>query len=173
MDIKDKINWHPRWTITRFANDADFHAGKRYTREEALALFGVDQMTEIDGNLLLNAGITAMLTLLIGGGGTAYNNANAYIGVGDSTTAAAATQTNLQASTNKTYKGMATSYPQVSSQTVTFQAVFGVSDANYAWQEFIISNGSSGTTALNRVVSAQSTKMSGQTWTVNVAVTMN
>ena len=173
MDIIDRINWHPKWQIQRFASHEDYLAGKRYTREEALTLFGIDQITEFGPNLLLNAGITVLLNLLGGITATAYSNANAYIGVGDSSTAEAAAQTGLQAATNKTYKAMAATYPQVSGQTITFQSVFGGSDANYAWQEFIVANSSGGTTALNRKVSAQGNKTSGQTWTVSLAITIS
>src|SRR3972149_69403 len=60
----------------------------------------------IEGNLLLNEGITALQNLLIGAAETAFNNANSYLGVGDSSTAASAGQTGLQASTNKLYKAM-------------------------------------------------------------------
>jgi len=63
------------------------------------------------GNVLLNAGINILWTLVAGSGATLYNNANAYIGVGDSTTAAVATQNALQASTNKAYAGMNGGYP--------------------------------------------------------------
>lgn len=125
------------------------------------------------GNVLLNAGITVALNLIGGITATAYSNANAYIGVGDSTTAAAASQTNLSAATNKKYNGMAATYPQVSAQTITFQSVFASADANYAWNEFVVGNGNTGVTALNRVVSAQGTKASGQTWTVSVAITLS
>ena len=111
MDITDRINWKPKWIIERFANHDDYLAGKRYSREEALTLFGIDQITEIDCNLLLNAGITVLLNLLGGIAATAFSNANAYIGVGDSTTAAAAAQTGLQAAANKTYKAMAGNLP--------------------------------------------------------------
>jgi hypothetical protein len=173
MNIRDTINWHPKWKIERFANHKDYLAGKRYTREEAFTLFGIDQITEFDFNLLLNTGITVLLNLLGGIAATAYSNANAFIGVGDSSTAEAAAQTGLQAAANKTYKAMAATYPQVSGQTITFQAVFGGTDANYAWQEFIVANSSGGTTALNRKVSAQGTKTSGQTWTVSLAITIS
>jgi roadblock/LC7 domain-containing protein len=171
--IKDILHWHPHWKIERYASEADRLAGKVYSPEEAMRLFGAPQVTEWKGNLLLNAGITVLLNLLGGIAATAFSNANAYIGVGDSSTAAAATQTNLQAATNKAYVAMNTGYPSVSSQTITFQATFGSAAGNYAWNEFIVANGSGGTTALNRVVSAQGTKASGQSWTVSLAITIS
>jgi hypothetical protein len=129
---------------------------------------------EPDGNLCLNSGIQAFEGLLSGiSSPTAWNNAHAYLGVGDSTTAAAATQTDLQASTNYTYVGMVASYPSQSGQTITWQASFGSGSANYAWNEFVVSNASSkgSGTCINRLVSAQGTKTSGQTWVLSLSIT--
>lgn len=171
--ITEKLSYKTQWTIRRFADDAAFAAGMP---TPVLDAEGNELPAEsvIDGNLLLNEGIQLLLDLLIGAGGTAYNNANSYLGVGDSSTAESASQTALQASTNKTYKAMQATYPQRSSQTVTWRAVFASGDANYAWAEFTIVNASTDSgTNLNRKVSAQGTKASGQTWTLDVTVTIS
>lgn len=171
--IAEKLSYKTQWTIRRYADDAAFAAGMPtpVLDAEGKELPGV---SEIEGNLLLNEGIQLLLDLLIGAGGTAYNNANSYLGVGDSSTAESASQTALQASTNKTYKAMQATYPQRSSQTVTWRAVFASGDANYAWAEFTIVNASTDSgTNLNRKVSAQGTKASGQTWTLDVTVTIS
>ncbi len=128
----------------------------------------------IDGNLLLNEGIAVLIDLLTGESATAFSEANAYIGVGDSTTAAEATQTGLQAAVNKLWKGMETGYPTNASQKVTFRAVFDSAEANYAWQEFTVSNASDDTgDNLNRKVEDEGTKTVGQTWTVDVEITFS
>jgi hypothetical protein len=122
--------------------------------------------------MLLNEGIGQLLLLMSGGGGTPYNNANSYIGVGDSSTAAVATQTGLQAVTNKTWMPMAATYPQIVGQTITYRAVFSGTDANYAWNEFTIVNATNDTGQnLNRVVSVQGTKIAGQIWTLDIPLT--
>lgn len=159
----DALRYRTTWKIKKYLDDAAFAAGSSY------------EEVDIDGNLLLNEGIGAVLDLAAGlATPTAFNNASAYLGVGDSSTAEAATQTGLQATTNKTYKAMSASYPQRSNQTVTWQAVFGGTDANYAWNEFTIANSSSDTGInLNRKVSAQGTKASGQTWTLQVSITLS
>jgi len=231
----DVIHYKIEWTIRKYIDDVAFALDLPY------------EVREFARNLLLNEGITELLTLLTGGGGTAFNNANSYIAVGDGgptaltgtvtmtngstavtgsgtafttelavgdylylnaqqtqlgkvasitnntalvltanyggttgSTAASkilnevATQTDLQASTNKLYKAMQATYPQVSAQTVTFQSVFASADANFAWQEFSVANGSSGAAKnLNRKVSAQGSKVSGQTWTISVAITLS
>jgi len=127
------------------------------------------------GNLCLNSGIQGFEKMISGLSSppNAWSSTYAYLGVGDSTTAAAATQTDLQASTNYTYVAMSSSYPSQSSQTLSWQASFGSSSANYAWNEFVISNASSkgSGTCINRLVSSQGTKTSGQTWVLTVSIT--
>jgi hypothetical protein len=68
---------------------------------------------------------------------------------------------------------MDASYPQRSNQTVTWRSTFASGDANYAWNEFTVANGNSdAATNLNRKVSAQGTKTTGQTWVVDIAITI-
>ena len=151
-----------KWVITKYNSDEAFQAGEAFAEE----IF--------EENVLLNEGITVALQLIGGIGGTAFSNANAYLGVGDSSTAESAAQTGLQASTNKTYKAMAASYPTVSGSSITWRAVFASGDANYAWNEFTVANGNSdAATNLNRKVSAQGTKASGQTWTLDLTLTLS
>jgi len=115
------------------------------------------------GNCLLNAGINILWTLVAGTGATLFNNVNAYIGVGDSTSAAVATQVALQASTNKAYAAMNGGYPTFgSSQLATWQATFASDVADYAWNEIGIFNAAAGGgTMLDRAQQAMGTKVSG------------
>lgn len=160
IGVQDKGKWRAEWKIEKYHGEV--------LPEN---LYAVEH---IDGNLLLNEGITLLLNLLVGAGGTAYNNANTRIGVGDNTTAAAATQTGLQAATNKAWKGMDTGYPTVSGQAVTFRATFGPGDANYNWKEFTIVNASSDSgTNLNRKVEDHGTKVSGDSWVATATITMS
>ena len=124
---------------------------------------------------MLLSSATAPLALAITGGSfTALNNANAKIGIGDSTTAAAKTQTDLQASTNKTYIAQDATYPTVSGSVITFQVTAVSAAANYVWNEFLICDASPGT-AWARFVQTMNggvAKASGQTWTLQVAATV-
>lgn len=174
-NIGDVIHYKTEWGINRYANEADRLAKKVYTDEEAMRLFGAKQLTKVDGNLLLNEGINQLWTILCSSGGTKFDNTNAYLGVGDSSTAAAASQTGLQAVTNKLYKAMDASYPTYgTSQQAVWKATFGSTDANWAWEEFTVANGSSDTaTNLNRKVSAQGTKTAGQTWELTLTITLS
>jgi hypothetical protein len=68
---------------------------------------------------------------------------------------------------------MDSGYPSVSGQTVTFQATFQSTEANWAWNEFGVANSSAGTVLLNRKVSAQGTKLAGQIWTLILTITLS
>lgn len=164
------------WTIKRFASRADQLAGRVYTDDEARSLFGITQETHIDGNMLLNEGINELWTIVCStASGTKFSNANAYLGVGDSATAEAATQTGLQASTNKLYKAMDTSYPTFGTlQKATWKSTFTETEANFAWNEFTVANGNSDAAVnMNRKVSSQSAKISGQIWELTLSITLS
>jgi hypothetical protein len=161
--ILEKVIEKVEWTIAKYRNDADYKAGKPY------------KIVRFDGNVLLNEGINELWTILCSSGGTKFDNTNAYLGVGDSSTAEDASQTGLQAATNKLYKGMEASYPTYgTSQKATWKSSFGSAEANFAWNEFTVANGSSDAAKnLNRKVSAQGTKTSGQTWELTLEITLS
>lgn len=181
VGLMDKGREIAHWKIERWASEADKLAGKIYSKEECLKLFGIgEQVSEINhellpgmGNILVNAGINQMWTILCSSGGTKFDSTNAYLGVGDSNTAAAAGQTDLQAATNKLRVGMNGSYPTYgTSQQAVWQSDFTSGQANYAWEEFAVFNASSAGTMLNRKVSAQGTKTTGQTWRLTLTITL-
>lgn len=129
---------------------------------------------------ITTAGVLFMIADMIGEAITEFTNANAYLGVGDSTTAFATSQQDLQATTNKTRKAMAATYPSRSGMVVTFRSTFTTTDANYAWNEWGVFNGSgaggagpSGVVMLNRKVESPSlgTKTSSEAWQLTVALT--
>jgi hypothetical protein len=129
-----------------------------------------------EGNLLVNVGMDLIWDGVIGNAPTVFSNANAAIGVGDSSTAAAVAQTNLQASSNKLRKGMNASFPdQPTNPSVRFQSDFTSSEANYHWQEVATFNNSTDGvgTMLHRLVADLGTKSSGATWTITVTITLS
>lgn len=103
---------------------------------------------------------------------TEFTNANAHIGVGDSTTAFAASQTDLQAASNKLRKAMDATYPQRSANVITFRSTFATGDANFAWQEWGVFNASSAGTMFNRKVESLGTKTSAQSWQATCTLTV-
>lgn len=119
---------------------------------------------------ITDAMITHIAKTIIGESVTTFAEANAYLGVGDSTTAFAASQTDLQASTNKVRVAMDTGYPKRTNDALKFKATFGDSDANFAWQEWGVFNASSGGTMANRKVESKGTK-DGGSWVFEVTLT--
>lgn len=103
---------------------------------------------------------------------TPFSNTNSYIGVGDSSTAYAAGQTDLQATTNKMRKGMDSTYPQVATNVLTFRSTFATTDANWAWNEWGVFNAGTAGTMLNRKVESLGTKTNAQTWQFTVTLTV-
>lgn len=123
---------------------------------------------------LTNAGRNHIAAALIADGPpTPFDASNAYLGVGDSSTAYGATQTDLQAASNKLRKGMESGYPQRSTNVLTFRSLFGTSDANWHWQEWGVFNGSSGGDMLSRKAEDLGTKTSAQSWLLTVDITVS
>lgn len=131
-------------------------------------------------NMVLQAGWVALLGGIAGTSiTTKYSGTVGRIGIGDSSTAAAYAQTDLQAASNKYYQlvsGAPTIATGSAPATLTFTAVFAGGNANYAWQEFITDEGTASNAGpvvavcLNRGVSAQGTKAAGQVWTATETI---
>lgn len=161
----DAVRWRAWWSVAKYHGDD-------LTAEPY-------EVLEREGNLLVIGGASALWQRLIGTGVTAFDNSNAHIGVGDSSTAAADSQTDLSATTNKLRKAMDATYPQHTDSTssagaksITFRATFGTSDANFAWNEWAIFNASSTGRMLNRKVESLGTKASGSTWTFTCTLSL-
>jgi hypothetical protein len=168
VDSKESARWLCRFQLSKYREDIEVYRGRE---GEFHRLFKPYEVIEGEGNLLLNSGIDEMWDLMVGDSANHYNNASAQIGVGDSNTAASASQTDLQAATNKTYKGMESGYPTSTSQKATYKASFGDSEANYTWNEWVVKQATSGK-CLNRKVESLGTKASG-TWTLEVNITLS
>lgn len=102
---------------------------------------------------------------------TLFSASNCYLGVGDSTTAFAVGQTDLQASSNKS-RVLCTSISE-SSGVLTIVGTWGTSVGNFAWNEWGVFNAGSSGTMLGRKVESPSlgTKTSSQVWTLTATVT--
>lgn len=135
-------------------------------------------------NLIVLAGWTALLGGIAGTTITnKFSSTFGRIGVGTSTTAASPAQTTLVGDTGSasttSYFALCGAAPTISTvatpATLVFTATFGGTVANFAWNEFGTDNwNAAGVTAtglganevfINRGVSVQGTKQSGQTWT--------
>lgn len=123
-------------------------------------------------NLLLNEGITELWTLAVSTGATKWDSTNAFLGVGTSSTAAAATDTGLIGTTD--YQGMVATYPSITSQTAKWKGSYGSGVAEFAWNEWSVcnTNANSGKN-LNRKVETLGTKPAGVVWTLEVQITLS
>lgn len=160
-NVSDKMTgYNVKRTVRKFANQE--MADKNIPYEIVTA----------EQNILLNAGINELTTLMCSTGGTKFDNANAQSGVGDSTVAAVATQTDLQATTNKAYVGMEVGFPTFgTNQKMTFRSSFGGAVANFPWQEFVIRNGATALKCLNRKVQSLGVKSSPAVWELTTEIT--
>lgn len=178
MEQHEEAKWKVRWTLEKYHED--FEDG-----EEAIVR-GYDAYERIsgEGNLLMYGGISTIWQCLIGAGTTTgdqvntyFDNANAHIGVGDSSTAEAATHTDLQAASNKLRLPMDSTYPQHTpgttsgAATITFRVTASSGQANFAWQEWGIFNSDTAGRMLNRRVVNLGTKTTGS-WTLTVTITL-
>lgn len=168
MEKKESALWFCRYRLNKYRENIGVYRGREVEFQQAFAPY---EVIEGVGNCLLNTGIDEMWDLIVGDSANHFNNTGAQIGVGDSNTAAAATQTDLQAATNKTYKGMDSGYPTSTTQKATFKASFGASEANYTWNEWVVRQSTS-VKCLNRRVDSMGTK-SGGTWTLEVSITLS
>ena len=130
------------------------------------------------GNLLMFGGGSAFWDLLIGAANvTAYNNANAYLGSGNSNTAAAATQTDLQGG-SKSREGMEATYPQHTdgvtsgNEDCVFKSSWATGDGNYAGEEWALFNASTAGRMLQRKVESLGTKTSASVWELTVTLSL-
>jgi len=162
-NLKELAGHTTKWTITKYASENDYKNNNPF------------DIVNFEGNILVNEGINYLLTMIATDNkvGTPWSNANAYLIVGTGSTAATANDTQATF-TNGVVKPMDAGYPTYgTNQTVTWQATFGANDANQAWNEFGVLNAATGGKLLNRKVSAQGTKVSGQVWVLTVQITLS
>jgi len=159
----DSLKEHALWRIRKFESEAAHTAGKAY------------EIAEFQPNVLLNEGINELWTVLCSAASGTKFGTGSFLGVGTDDTAASASQTGLQEATDKLYKAMDASYPTYGTdQKATWRSTFGASEANFAWNEFTVANGNSDSSVnLNRKVSAQGTKTSGQVWELTLEITLS
>lgn len=121
----------------------------------------------------LNEGIDEVWNLACGyPSAVAYDNGHARVGVGDSSTPPAETQTGLQGA-SQNFQPMKDGYPKTpggdgEDNRVTFRAQFPDGQAEWSWQEFTVDNGSARNKNLLRIVADRGAKEPGDIWEVEV-----
>jgi hypothetical protein len=121
---------------------------------------------------LTEAGRDFIAQAIIDDSPTHFDNSNAFIGVGDSDDAFDATDTDLQAVSDKLRRAMEATYPQRTDNVLTFRSVFGTSDANWRWEEWGVFNASTSGVMLNRVVEFLGEKTNAAIWQLTVELTV-
>lgn len=120
-------------------------------------------------NCLLNAGITQILNLLIDDNEDHFDAPQ--IGVGNSSTAAAPAQTDLQGA-SQDWHAMEGGFPTVVDQTITFQGQFGDGHAEFNWLECAVRQAGAATTVLNRILGNKGTKVAVEVWSARDLITI-
>lgn len=185
VEAHDVAVWHARIQLRKY--DGDWTAEQI---DAGLADHALSVIIERHGNLLMYGGASCQWETLIGNGTatagqalTYFSNAQAAIGVGDSSTAAAATQTNLQGAAspaNRVRVAMDATYPvhtdgtAVGNASISFRSTFGTGVANFAWAEWGVFNSATDATGrmLNRKAESLGTKTSAATWTFTVTLSL-
>ncbi len=185
------INWSAHAQIKKYSPAQVAHAVSALGYEPAghkLSLMFAepeDGVTEEPGNLLVTVGLNLLTELIEGGGGTPFAHADAIVGVGAGTTAAAIGDTALtdDNSSNAYYQQADSGNPTQSNGVITCVCTFGSGVANYAWQEWCLATGSGGitpgthlsaaatsVTMLNHKVASLGTKSSGSSWVFTATI---
>lgn len=178
--------------ITKHSADAEEYLIKKLGRMPTLADFETAQISPDEilegpqpGNILVNVGINQLWTRCATAA-QVWDSTHGAIGTGDSSTAASAAHTDMQAATNKYYQAWSGTPTSGSSQAIVFNSVFGTSVANFAWNEYGVIVPNTGTTytsgttkqasyiLLNRKAGAGllGTKTSAQSWSFTVTMTL-
>jgi hypothetical protein len=189
MEAHDSIKWSPVAKVEKYDDEmTDWVKNKLGIIVPQAADFeGLDvrpyEVLEVAGNLLTTAGLNRLTALMQAVGGQAATNTSARLGVGDSATAAAVGQTDLQAvagSTHRWFQVMDATFPTQANGVMTFKSTFATGDGNFVWNEWGVDIGAptvtSGNTVsallLNRAVQSLGTKVSGS-WVLTATITLS
>jgi len=175
--MEDKIGMKSEWAIDKFY-DPDGKITNFLknggSMDEAIEMNRDHYLGKefIHNNVGLQEGIREVIDIIIGAGGTTlFGSAQAYLGVGTSTTGEGSTQTGLICP-SPVYVAMDSTYPQRSLDTAEWRATFGDGVAQFSWQEFTVANGNSNAAKnLNRKVADKGTKTAGESWTLSLKIT--
>lgn len=168
--LHEPVMWRTHWTLEKRDGDGATYEGGIEAFKRDVEPY---EVIEMEGNLLMNIGGSAIWDLVTGlATYVAFSNANSYLGVGDSAAAEAVGQTDLQAAVNKLRKAMNATYPSYVTRVITFQSDFTGAEATYTWAEVGTFNAAAAGQMLNRKVQALGVKGAGATWTLTETITL-
>jgi len=156
MKNKEKLNWLPKWKVTK------------YNKGESTPY----EVNEFDGNLLTNEGMNHLWKIICGDAVDDLETAPVLIvGTGSG---AATTSDDENTFTAGVKEGMEAGYPTFGTdQKANWKASYDGDTANQSWQEFGLLTKTTDGVLINRKVSDQGTKVSGQTWELELEITLS
>lgn len=176
--MMDKIGWKTRWQLDKWRdpNGKIERLSKQGLSVEDILKTNSEEFigTErFSGNVALNEGLQQVIDIVCGiSSPTLWDNSNARVGVGNSSTGANPTDSGLLGGSTA-FASMDGGYPQRSGQVASWKGTFGDGQAEFAWEEFTVDNGAVGDVNLNRYVTSKGTKGSGETWVLTVEITFS
>lgn len=191
MANNDGFRWYPHATVRKYDQGTVAEMERRLGRPVCAADFddlAPDALVEGDGNVLTSLAAARMAALFIGESVQAMTTTRTVCGVGNSSTAAAASQTDLQAaagSTNRWFQGADPGYPSRSGAVLTVKSTFLGGDGNFAWNEWCLAIATaapvassvfatattSGIMVNRKVETTWGTKNSGEVWVLTGTLT--
>jgi len=189
MEVHDGLKWTPVIKVEKYDDEqTDWvidRLGILVPQGRHFEMTGVKPIEVLEevGNLLVTAGLQRITNLIIGAGGQAGTNLAARLGVGNSATAAAVGQTDLQAaagSANRWFQPMDATFPTAVNGVLTWKSTFATGDGNFIWNEWCVDFGAPTVTAgntvnvpmINRAVQSLGTKVSGS-WVLTATITLS
>ncbi len=183
----DSAHWHAGLLIKKYDQEMTSYANRHgIAKPDDLDFAGLRikpfEERYTDGNLVTTAGWGRITTLLNAGTGNLIATNTVRVGAGNSNTAAAIGQTDLQAAAGASNRYFMTSTVTIpSAPVIQAVAVFASADGNFAWEEWCLDVGTATVSAsavvsavmLNRKVASNGTKASGQTWTATATITFS
>jgi len=138
MKNKEKLNWLPKWKVTK------------YNKGESTPY----EVNEFDGNLLTNEGMNHLWKIICGDAVDDLETAPTF--------------------TAGVKEGMEAGYPTFGTdQKANWKASYDGDTANQSWQEFGLLTKTTDGVLINRKVSDQGTKVSGQTWELELEIKLS
>lgn len=108
--------------------------------------------------------------------GERFGSTGAYIHVGSSTAAFAATQNSMQ-STGAYVRPMESGYPQRTANVLTYRILVSTDNGNFPWEEWGVKNTTATSTGsgtlMQRALDALGTKPSTQAWQLTATITVS
>ena len=187
-NVSEGFSYKPLWTIFKFPKEENTEKLKLRSKLLQSPTLGIEDMRalgfdpyaveQIPANTSLKLGRKQVCNLIAKASAyTKWSSSIAYLFVGTHSSTESYSQSKLFATVGTgscARYSMDSGYPTVSSNVITWRSTFTSLTANFAWKEYSLRNKNVQTTgiALNRLQSSKGTKVSGETWTLQLQITV-